>query len=64
MNFNISLCRPNIILFDDVLTTGAHYCAARTKILEVLPYSNISGYFIARRLLPPTADDFKIELLF
>lgn len=59
----ISGCRSRIILVDDVLTTGAHFCAAKNKILERIPGAHISGYFIARRLLPPN-NDFNMEDFF
>ena len=55
-------CRPKVIIFDDVLTTGAHFCAAKRKILEVMPSAKIIGYFIARRVLPQI-DDFKDDWL-
>jgi len=56
-------CRQKIILVDDVLTTGAHFCAAKRKILERLPGAEISGYFIARRV-PSSNNDFNIDDIF
>jgi len=50
--------RMNIILFDDVLTSGAHYLACKNIILEKYPDANIYGMFIARRVLPNVTDDF------
>lgn len=38
-----------IILFDDVLTTGAHYVACKNFLLEKFPGKNVFGIFIARR---------------
>lgn len=38
-----------IILFDDVLTTGAHFKAAKSVLLESFPNCKIKG-FIARRI--------------
>jgi predicted amidophosphoribosyltransferase len=43
--------KKNIILFDDVLTSGAHYVASKYLILEVIPDANIYAMFIARRVL-------------
>ena len=40
-----------IFLFDDVLTTGAHYCAATRKLSEYFPGVPVIGNFIARRCL-------------
>jgi hypothetical protein len=47
-----------IWLFDDVLTTGAHFKAACRRLHEVYPNATIRGCFLARRALPNAADDF------
>jgi len=49
---------PGVIyLFDDMLTTGAHYVAAARKLAEVIPGVPIVGNFVARRqVLNPFAD--------
>lgn len=62
----IFAARKSIILFDDVLTTGAHYVAAKNKILEVRPDIQVRGIFIARRILPDPDpfDDFDLSNLF
>lgn len=45
--------RPGVIyLFDDMLTTGAHYVAATRKLADVFPGVPIVGNFIARRRIP------------
>lgn len=55
--------RPNIILFDDVLTSGAHFCASKNKILSVLPRTTtVRGIFIARRVLPDPFDEFDNDI--
>jgi hypothetical protein len=48
----------NIILFDGLITTGAHYIACRDLILEQYPDKNVCGIFVARRALPHEASDF------
>jgi predicted amidophosphoribosyltransferase len=45
--------KPTIILFDDVITTGAHFVAYRNLILQNYPDKNIIGIFIARRSFTP-----------
>ncbi|NQX38496.1 hypothetical protein SAMN05421820_101519 [Pedobacter steynii] len=45
--------KPIIMLFDDVLTTGAHYIACKEVIQAGFPDAEIYGLFIARRELPP-----------
>lgn len=47
---------PRVIgLFDDVLTTGAHYWAAKSLLVERFPAIPIVGIFVARRV--PTVSD-------
>lgn len=41
-----------IFLFDDMLTSGAHYQAVTRKLAEVFPNVPVVGNFIARRILP------------
>lgn len=46
-----------IFLFDDMLTTGAHYVAANRRLGEHFPGVEIVGNFVARRIFPsPFAD--------
>lgn len=40
--------RDQIVLFDDVLTSGKHYKVGKTRILEVLPNHPVVGLFVAR----------------
>lgn len=47
-----------IILFDDVVTTGAHFVACRDLILEEFPDTNIIGVFVARRVPENPFADF------
>lgn len=47
---------PQVIgLFDDVLTTGAHFRAASTVLQRALPGVRVISVFIARRV-PEAAD--------
>jgi hypothetical protein len=57
----INNIKPNIILYDDVLTTGAHYLACKNLILERFPDIRILGMFIARRSVPNPLNDFSVE---
>jgi len=53
-----NLCKPvpnAIALFDDVITTGAHFAAARRVLQVRFPQTRIFGSFIARRA-PETTD--------
>lgn len=54
--------RENIILFDDVVTTGCHFKACKNILAKAFPEANILGMFIARRI-PQTIDwpDFDEE---
>jgi hypothetical protein len=59
-----ALCDPDpqmIGLFDDVLTTGAHFRAASATLKQSLPGVRIIGFFIARRV-PEAADFGEFEL--
>lgn len=44
-----------IAIFDDVMTTGAHFVAARRVLAARFPQASIFGFFIARRV-PETTD--------
>lgn len=44
-----------IAIFDDVMTTGAHFVAARRVLAARFPQAAIFGFFIARRV-PETTD--------
>lgn len=52
----------HVLLLDDMLTTGATFCACRRLILERFPGASIEGVFVARRVIPPldfsAFDDF------
>ena len=37
-----------IVLLDDVLTSGAHFTAARRRILEIFPNVTVIGIFWAK----------------
>ncbi len=52
--------RQMVILFDDVLSAGCHFRAAKSAILSVHPGRRVVGFFLARRVLPDIADDFDI----
>lgn len=48
-----SLCKlvgDQIIIFDDVVTTGAHFIAMKNKLKKLFPDRQIAGIFIARRI--------------
>lgn len=49
---------PNIAVFDDVLTAGTHFKAAKQILQARFPNARIVGIFVARRVLPPIADFF------
>lgn len=53
--------KDTIILFDDVITTGAHFVAYAGLILDEYPDKDIFGVFIARRHLPSPFADFMLE---
>jgi hypothetical protein len=51
--------REEIVLFDDVLTSGKHYKVAKTRIHDVLPGQSILGVCVARAIHPNPRDDFE-----
>ncbi|MCC9043563.1 hypothetical protein LNQ81_12855 [Myroides sp. M-43] len=46
----IPILKNNIIIFDDVITSGAQYKAVKNILLDINPDYNIRGMFIARTL--------------
>jgi predicted amidophosphoribosyltransferase len=44
-----------LVLLDDVLTSGAHFTAARRRLLEAFPVADVIGIFWAKAI---SADDF------
>lgn len=53
--------RSTVILVDDVLTTGAHFVAARNVIRTQYPDTKVYGFFLARRVVPNILDDFQSQ---
>ncbi|MGX5659324.1 hypothetical protein ACWKWV_06330 [Castellaniella ginsengisoli] len=56
LNFDPANGRPHhppgvIFVFDDMLTTGAHYVAVTRKLGEAYPGVQMVGHFIARRVI-------------
>lgn len=51
--------RPNIVIFDDVLTSGKHYKVAKMRIRDVLPDRRLVGVFVARCIHPDPFAAFK-----
>jgi predicted amidophosphoribosyltransferase len=49
--------RPEIVLFDDVLTSGKHYKAAKTRLRGALPNHPLIGLFVARANHPSPFQD-------
>ena len=44
--------RDRIVIFDDVLTNGTHFCAVRELLKEHFPNAEFIGIFFARRVFP------------
>ena len=51
-----------IAVVDDILTTGAHFRAAKSVLSIHFPETSIIGLFIARTVRIPAADDFPDDL--
>lgn len=43
--------RNIILIFDDILTTGSHYCAMKNLLKKEFPQKQIKGFFLARRVI-------------
>ena len=53
--------QPGVIfIFDDMLTTGAHFQVATRKLEEFFPGVQIVGNFVARRIAPNPFADFDV----
>jgi predicted amidophosphoribosyltransferase len=50
--------RQKIVLVDDMITTGASFCAARRVLQEQFADAEYAGLFLARRQLRSAFDDF------
>ena len=51
----ISPIPPGVVIFDDVLTTGAHFKAVEMVLRPHFPDARFGGLFVARRV--PSSDD-------
>jgi len=52
--------KPGVIfLYDDMLTTGAHYVAATRRLAVHFPGVQVVGTFVARRRVPNPFEDFE-----
>lgn len=64
LRVDTALCEPpppRIVLCDDVLTTGSHFRAAQTVLMQRFPSVNIFGVFLARRV--PQPPEFEVVQL-
>lgn len=48
-----------VIILDDVLTTGCSYVVCKSMLQELWPEATFFGLFVARRIVPKT--DFDLE---
>lgn len=53
--------KAHVLLFDDVLSAGCHFKAAKAAIIATHPQAKVVGFFLARRVLPDPAEDFEIS---
>jgi len=52
--------KSHVVLVDDVLTTGAHFIAAKNVIRAAYSGTNVYGFFMARRVVPNPFADFDV----
>lgn len=62
LSFDRAIGKPNqqpglIFLFDDMLTTGAHYVAATQMLAKQYPGVQLVGNFVSRRIVPNPFSD-------
>lgn len=60
---DITLAKPVaecIFVVDDVLTTGAHFCAVKSLLSSHFPETPVVGIFVARRVVRAQDGDFAV----
>ncbi|ATN37757.1 hypothetical protein ACO34A_28765 (plasmid) [Rhizobium sp. ACO-34A] len=55
--------KAQVVLLDDVLTTGCSFRVCREMIAEIWPNASIFGIFVARRVPPNPFADLELELI-
>ncbi|RFM34465.1 hypothetical protein [Chitinophaga silvisoli] len=50
--------KSTVVLFDDLITAGAHFKACKQVIQDAFPDIKVIGVFIARRVVPDPFSDF------
>lgn len=51
--------KPRVVIFDDVITQGASYCAAKGLVATIPGVQQVMGIFLAKTVWPPSElDDF------
>jgi len=61
LNKNLCVTTKNkFLLVDDMITSGAHFIACKSKLLEQFPEAIIKGLFIARRTFKADVKDMNI----
>jgi len=53
----------NVLIVDDVLTTGSHFKGIELAIYSVLPSVKVTGLFVARTVRVNPFEDFDLSLL-
>ncbi len=55
--------KAQVVLLDDVLTTGCSFRVCKEMITEIWPAASIFGIFVARRVPPNPFADLELELI-
>lgn len=53
-----------IVVFDDLITTGAHFRAISEMVTETNPRVQITGLFLGRRKIQPEPEDDDLDAIF